>query len=95
MRDKITATVNEVLENDFTKVVEIYFGYDCIAIEVHINAGYNLYIGDIVRLQEFFETETGWIKQSGNGNIILGYDISNVILKEFGSWFNYECKYGY
>lgn len=91
MRDKIKNSVRKVLGKNEENDLNINFGYDCIGIE--ITKDKELYFDDIDSLKYLLKTDICWIKINKKGNFVLCYDISNMILKEYGNWENYEETY--
>lgn len=98
MREGIKETVQELLCSELIGNPQegedwnIHFGYDCISIK--INKKHSLSIDFLNKLAEEFETELVWIKGDNNGGMMIGCDISTIILRAFGgNWSEYEKAY--
>ena len=86
MREQIEDIVNKVMPCDYN----IIYGYDCIGIEIMAKevGGYIIEV-----LKNDFKTEIVWIRVNKNGNLVLCYDISKMILEWFDNWGRYEKYY--
>ena len=91
MRDKIKGIVKRTLRswNLFEDDWNIGFGYDCIIIEI-VKKGRELYPEDIITLARSLKTDINWVAVSDYGNLVIGYDISNFIVDEFGGFEEYN-----
>lgn len=90
MRGKITGIIRRALRswNFGEEDWRVCFGYDCIEIE--INKKGELYPKDIIGLGDCLKTDIYWIRVSDDGNLVVGYDISNFIIGVFGGFKEYN-----
>ena len=94
MHDKI----NSIIGEHFARINieeynwDCYFGYDCIEISLNIEWGLSTSV--ITSLEKKLKTELSWINIKDN-NLIIGFDISNMIIEEFGTWEEYEPYYNF
>ena len=94
MRDKISEIVCGVFNPDLYKT-KIHWGYDCIGIEFEDCLNDNeLSLMDIEELKRALCSELCWIRINDEGNMVLCYDIRDMILSKFEYWENYEKAYG-
>lgn len=94
MRYKIKTIVNKIFKEPYYKT-ELHFGYDCVGVElIRCLNEKEILLSEVEELKTQLDTEICWIRISDEGNFILGYDISNMILSEFGNWKNYQERYG-
>ena len=96
-RNVIRQKVGEIFKGLFTEEdYSIVFGYDCVDIE--LSHPYNQIYTDTIReLEEFFHNSTLIYATTVDGKcrIVLMYDVTDLIVEEYGTFSAYEKNYGY
>lgn len=91
---KIKATVKSVVSDVFKNIeTHIYFGYDCISIKISKDNSLDTML--LCDLKDKLDSDLPVsVNISRDGNFEVGVDISNIIIREFGSWKSYDNFYG-
>ena len=91
---KIKATVKSVVSDVFKNIeTHIYFGYDCISIKISKDNSLDTML--LCDLKNKLDSDLPVSINIGkDGDFGVGVDISNIIIREFGSWRAYDNFYG-
>ena len=91
---KIKATVKSVVSDVFKNIeTHIYFVYDCISIKISKDNSLDTML--LCDLKNKLDSDLPVSINIGkDGDFEVGVDISNIIIREFGSWRAYDNFYG-
>ena len=97
MRDELKEIVTGHFSNTNRTVSEIDFGYDCMNVTVECDEVFDsVSVDELITLQRILKSDLSpSVKADENGNIVVGYDITEMILEEFGDWKSYEKAYDF